>query len=92
MTKKMAVKKMTTKKKAVSLKNKEVYALMHPSNMKGPRGWMMSTDMKEHPFHAINSYLLHGGKEKDLKDLVVVKIEVVGKAIVNTVRNITIKK
>ena len=87
-TVKKAMKKTTAKKKVVPLKNRVMFAVARVlgDNM------FLASQPKDHANHAINSYLAHGGTEANLKKCVVVEIKTIGKPIVKTTRNITIKK
>lgn len=90
-TKKKAMKKTATRKKVVTLKT--MYGLMDKKDLKNNMdNYTELLCVKEHQNHSINSFLLHEGNEGMLKNMVIVKMEIIGQPIVKTTREITIKK
>lgn len=91
--KKLATKKATRRKKAVTLKNQPMFALVDKNQLKEleSKGCILLNNPRPHENHSINSFCLDNGEEQ-VNDMVIVKMEIVGKPIVKTTRNITIKK
>ena len=90
--KKTEVKKLTRKKKSIET----LYGQMLKSNISyidSKEDYFVNLESckSDHPNHCINSFLLENS-EADLKDTVMVQVEMVGSPMVKTPREITIKK
>jgi len=89
-------KKVTNKRMPKKTNSKKTfYGLMHKANLgaiDSKEGAIFISNCKsDHPNHAINSCAMDLG-DNGMKDQILIKIEVIGKPVVKTTREITIKK
>lgn len=97
MVKKTTKKVMTKKKAAKVVRKKRIvtrYAVIDKATFedKDPEISCDIHDTKTSYQHAVNSFLKHSGNEEDLTSMCVVEIKMMGKPMVKTTREITIKK
>lgn len=91
--KKLATKKAMKRKKVVTLKNQTMFGLIYKDNAKNmdTMGAIIVNNTRSHENYCINSFC-KTNSEEEIKDMIMVKMEIIGQPIVKTTREITIKK